>query len=301
MPLLLITVGSRATTLPLAASTLIGRAPGCLARVDDDGVPAHWLEIRYRGEEWAWRVLAAEDRTRGSGAVIEPGWRRMDAGEGRGTRVSLGRVSVELVAGGPPEPFVWDLLADRALTGEALEQLVEVRGDALIPLSAEGDAAAALRDGQVWLHPAQEEGAPPRVLRAHLPTPLPLTRAATLDLALGGVTAEIDRSTWTLTLSRGPVHVEIRSACVRSLAVYATARAAGGGGWMSAVDAWAVWSELGGPGDAPVDAVAWERGRLRRLLDKAGVSNLQRLVEHRKDGRISYTRLSDAIIALRVA
>ena len=301
MPLLLITVGARAHTLPLAASTLVGRASGCLARIEDDEVPAHWLEIRYRGEGWAWRVLAAEDRTRGSGAVLESGWRRMEASGGRGTRVGLGHVAVELVAGGPPEPFAWDLLAERALSGDALQEVAETRGATLMPLSAEGDEAAALRDGQVWLHATGQDGAPPRVLRAHVPTSLAPTRSATLDVVLGGVTAHIDRATSTLTLSRGPLHVEVRSACVRSLAVYASARASGNDGWLSAVDAWAIWSELGGPADAPVDSVAWERGRLRRLLDKAGVSGLQLLIEHRKDGRASFTRLSELVASLSVS
>ena len=117
----------------------------------------------------------------------------MEASGGRGTRVGLGHVAVELVAGGPPEPFAWDLLADRALSGDALEEVAEIRGATLMPLSAEGDEAAALRDGQVWLHVTGQDGAPPRVLRAHVPTSLAPTRSA--------ISSRLDRR-WSHSPSR---------------------------------------------------------------------------------------------------
>ncbi len=295
--MLLLTTATRTQTLPLAAATLVGRAAGCLVRVDDPAIPAHWLELRWRGDSWAWRALAAEDRTRGTGAFLEGGWRRMDATEGRGTRVSLGTTSVELLSSDPPAPFAWDLLAERPLHGDALEQVAEVRDGALLPFGAEGDPAQALRDGQVWLH---EEASGVRALRAHVPDTLPHTLNAALDLRRGDITAHVDLGTNTLTLARGGTSVEVRGACVRAIAVYARAREGTPDGWLSAADVWALWVEFGGAATSPIDAVAWERGRVRRLLDKAGVAGLDALIERRKEGTTTRTRLSDRVVTLVV-
>lgn len=292
---LLVTNGARASTQPLAAATLVGRGASCLVRFDDPAVPAHWLEIRWRGDGWAWRTLSAEERTRGTGAFLENGWRRMESIDGRGTRVSVGDSSVELVAGGPPGPFVWDLVAERAVEGAAMDEVVELRGADLLPLHAEGDAALALRDGQCWLH----EGANgPRLLRAHVPQRLAPTTMAALDLRAGQVVAEFDLNAHSLVLTRGDVQVEVRGACVRALAVYAVGERPDP--WLTAADAWCRWVELGGSRDAPVDAVGWERGRLRRILDRAGVAGLDLLVERRKVGSFIQTRLGGAIVRVVV-
>jgi hypothetical protein len=52
---------------------------------------------------------------------------------------------------------------------------------------------------------------------------------------------------------------------------------------------------MGGPASSPVDAVAWERGRLRRLLHGAGVASLDLLFEQRKEGPYVRTRLGLAV------
>ncbi len=297
MPHILVTTRTGATLTPLAPAVVIGRSPGCLVRVDDPAVPAHWLELRWRGEGWAWRVLAAEDRTRGAGAVVEPGWRRMGAGNGRGTRVVLGDVSVELVDDAAPEAFLWDLGAERAVEGAAMEELVEVRGASLLPLGAEGDPGAALRDGQVFIG----EGADgPRILRAHLAGALAPTVIGKLDLEVGPVEAEVDLARNALVLTRGLASVEVQGACVRALALYARAPDLRRDGWVSAAEAWTLWIEMGGPSTSPVDAVGWERGRLRRLLDRAGVSSLDLLVERKKEGATSMTRLGAGVARVTV-
>ncbi len=295
----LLTHGGRATTVPLTSATLVGRAPACLVRVHHAGVPAHWLEIRWRGAGWAWRALAAEERTRGTGASLDQGWRRMDAADGRGTRVAIADVSVELLSAEPPGVFVWDLAAERAVEGEALDELVEVRGDVLLPLSAEGDLTQALRDGQCWLHEGSDG---PRMLRAHVPQLLSPTVASALDLRAGDVSAIVELAAQRLTLRRGDVRIEVRAACVRALALYARSAEGPGGerGWTSAAEAWGAWVELGGSPESPVDAVAWERGRLRRLLDRAGVAGLDALVERRKLGPYVQTRLGAVITAIDV-
>ena len=292
MPHIMVSTRTGTTLVPLAPAVVIGRSPGCLVRVDDPAVPAHWLELRWRGEGWAWRVLAAEDRTRGSGAVVEPGWRRMTAGNGRGTRVVLGDVSVELVDDAAPEAFLWELGTERTIEGAAMEELVEVRGPALLPLGAEGDVAAALRDGQVFVAEGPDG---PRIVRAHLPGALAPTILGKLDLESGPVDAEVDLSRNVLVLSRGMSSVEVQGACVRALALYARAQELSRDGWITAAEAWSFWVALGGPTTSPMDAVGWERGRLRRLLDRAGVSSLDLLVERKKEGAMSMTRLGAGV------
>jgi hypothetical protein len=42
--------------------------------------------------------------------------------------------------------------------------------------------------------------------------------------------------------------------------------------------------------------VAWERARLRRLLDRARVGGLEALFAARKEGGVSRVRLGDAIL-----
>ena len=291
MPHILVTTRTGTTLVPLAPAVVIGRSPGCLVRVDDPAVPAHWLELRWRGEGWAWRVLAAEDRTRGAGAVVEPGWRRMTAGNGRGTRVVLGDVGVELVDDAAPEAFLWDFGAERAVEGAAMEELVELRGSALLPLGA------ALRDGQVFVVEAPEG---PRILRAHLAGALAPTVIGKLDLQAGPVEADVDLTRNVVVLSRGVSSVEVQGACVRALALYARAGELGRDGWLTAAEAWALWVDLGGPTTSPVDAVGWERGRLRRLLDRAGVSSLDLLVERKKEGAQSMTRLGSGVARVTV-
>ena len=119
-------VESKATAQAGTPAVVIGRSPGCLVRVDDPAVPAHWLELRWQGNGWAWRTLNAEERTRGAGAFLYDAWRALEVTAERGTRVALGNDAwVEIVDAGPPEPFAWDVLADHPLEGHALEEVAD--------------------------------------------------------------------------------------------------------------------------------------------------------------------------------
>lgn len=292
MPSLLVAWDTTRRLLPLAATGLVGRAPACLVRIDHPACPAHWLEIRWTGACWAWRPLAAAERTRGAGRPLADGWTSLEVGEDRGTRIALGADAwVEIVDDGPPAPFAWDVLDDRPLEDAALEEVAEVRGDQLLPLAAEGDDGLALRDGQCWVHTASD-GA--RTLRAHVPVTMAATAAPRIDLARGEVFVLVDLSTLRATLRQGPDVATVEGACVRTLVVYGNARDAHEG-WLTAAEAWAEWTELGGQEERAIDAVAWERARLRRLLDRARVGGLDRLFESRKDGTYVKTRLGTGI------
>lgn len=290
MATLLLHEAGSVRAFPLPATLLVGRSAGCFVRVAHEACPAHWLELRWRADAWAWRALAALDRTYGAGAFLADGWRTLDAREGQGTRIRLTgtHVVVELVDAGPPEPFVYDLTADEAVEGEALSELVEVRGDALLPLWAEGDPAAALADGACWVH---REGATERILRAHVPTPVVATLAPRLDLASAGAALEVDLGAMTAVFHQRDAVATVRGECVRVLAVFLQARLEGEG-WIDASEAWTRWVELGGRGSARLERMSWERGKLRQQLARQGCGALETLFEHRKVGGFVRTRLA---------
>ena len=104
----------------------------------------------------------------------------------------------------------------------------------------------------------------------------------------------MDLSALRATLRQGTDVATVQGACVRTLVVYGNARDAHEG-WLTAAEAWAAWTELGGDEDRVTDAVAWERARLRRLLDRARVGGLDHLFETRKDGTYVKTRLGAGI------
>jgi hypothetical protein len=295
MGLVLVADGASLRLLPLPALCLVGRAPACMVRLQQLLCPAHWLELRWGAEGWSWRPLAALERTRGSGPHRANGWRGLEITAERGTRVALaGDTYIELVDAGPPEPFAWDCSAGEALTGEALERVAELRGELLLPIAAEGDPAAALSDGALWVH---QEGEQQQILRAHLPASMPETLDTRLDLARGGVSVELDLGANLAELVQGSARVQVSGQAVRTFALYARARAADptGQGWMSASEAWAAWLELGGAPQSTVDAVSWERTRLRQLLHRARVGSVEAVFARRKVGAFIQIRLGDFI------
>ncbi len=283
MGTLLVRAEGRAAATPLAPSTLVGRHASCLARIDDLSVPLYWLEVRWLGEgaagAWAWRAMGAVDTTRGSGTPLHDGWRAMTCADGRGTRVSLDAdLSVELVDAAPPAPFVVDLASGTAVEGDALEELVEVRGDRILPLDAEGDTRRALSDGDVFV----VEG---RAYRAHAPVPVARTLAARIDLRRPGVRLDVDLAGLVATFSQGKASAVVGGECVRVLGLYREARAADlpRGGWLSPQDAHAAWVEAGGALLSGLARVGWERSKLRSRLARAGVTGLDALFEVRHD------------------
>ena len=283
MGTLLVHAEGRVMATPLAPSTLVGRHAGCLARIDDLAVPLYWLEVRWLGEGaagmWAWRAMGAVDTTRGSGTPLHDGWRAMACVDGRGTRVSLAAdLSVELVDAEPPAPFVVDLATGAPVEGDALEELVEVRSERLLPLEAEGDTRRALSDGDVFV----VEG---RAYRAHAPSPVAGTLAARIDLRRPGIRLDVDLPTLTATVSQGKASVVVRGECVRVLALYRSARGDDlpRGGWLSPTDAHEGWLELGGALASTLARVGWERSKLRSRLARAGVTGLDALFEVRHD------------------
>ena len=265
--------------VPLASSTLVGRAWSCLARIDDPAVPLYWIEIRWRGTGWTWRILAGEDHTAAPPAAQTDGWRPLVPSTGVGTqRVRLGQmVAVEIVEGGPPQPFVIDLATGVTVRGEQLSTLVEFHGESMIPLEAEGDPSAALPEGGLFYHLG-------RAWRAHGGAHVEPTHRARVNLARPGARLAVNVTALRASLLHDDAEVVISGEPVRALAIYHEARLADpAGGWLDALEAWAAWRELGGNVDSPSERVAYDRARARTAFARQGVAAVERIFEVRRD------------------
>jgi hypothetical protein len=251
-------------------------------------VPSYWLEIRWAEGAWRWRALAGASRTRGVGMLADDGWRSLPPStDGRPQRVRLDdTLSVELLEGGAPAPFLLDLQSGEVCAGEALARLVETRPDGtLLPFSAEGDASARLHDGDVLV----QDG---RAWQAHLSEAPDATSRVRVDLARAGVTVDVDADALRATFHQGDVDVTLPGEHLRVLVTYALARREDPvGGWLSAEDAWTRWRALGGNPQSPVDRLGWDRGRCRAHLARAGVGNVELLFEARRMHGLPQIRL----------
>ena len=279
--------GEARRSLPLATSTLIGRGGACLVRLRHPAVPLYWLEVRWGNGAWSWRALAAEARTRGGGAFVGSGWRALTAAGGRAPRITLAvDVWVELLDAGPPRPFLTDVAPGDPVPAEQVDHTLEVRDDAIVPLSAEGDPAGGLPDGAVVR-------AGDRMVRVHIPTREADTQGSRLDLAAPDLELQIDVEALTARFMLGDAEVIARGACVRLLDVYVAAREADvpAGGWLTPDDAHAAWLARGGPADSSPARIAWERSKLRAQLSRAGATGLDALYEVRRDGDTVRTRV----------
>ena len=240
-------------TVPLAASSLVGRAWACLARIREVSVPLYWLELRWYSGTWAWRPLSAGGRTRGIGHSLGSEWRALVGSGGRPPRISLSSaVWVELIDPSPPEAFVTDAITGEALSPAETEELVELRRGAILPFEAEGDLEQGYADGVVWVVAG-------RALRAHVPAAEADTLDRCLDLSHPEVELDLDPGSLTARFRLGDAEAQARGACVRLLQVYAEARATDRppGGWLTPDEALAAWVSLGAPADARPDRVAW--------------------------------------------
>ncbi len=291
MSTLLVSDGGRCRVVPLAASTLIGRHWACPVRVQDTACPLYWLEVRWLEGAWGWRTLAAEERTHGGGAALPAGWRALPVATRRAGRVRLSDSTwIELVTADAPRAHLVRLPSGEPLEDETAALWAELRPDAALPLDAEGDAARAYPDGHVLARDGE-------AVRVHAPEGLVTTLATAIDLAKPGVFVDVDLGARAATFANRAGQVTARGECVRVLEVYLQARRADVpvGGWLSAQEALAAYVALGGPSEAPLERLSWERCRLRSVLARAGAAAVGALFEVApgRDARVRVSRTFD--------
>ena len=130
MGTLLINDATGAHAIPLCASTLVGRHFLCCYPIVDPTIHLYWLEIRWSGDRWLWRILAGEERTRGPGAIRDGIWRELNAKNARGGRIVWDdRCSVEIVDDSPPQLAGRCLRTGTWLDADAAATLVEPNAD----------------------------------------------------------------------------------------------------------------------------------------------------------------------------
>lgn len=284
MGTLLITDQTGPKTVPLIASTLIGRHFVCSCPIEDPAVPLYWLEIRWTGDMWVWRTLSGSNRTRGAGAVLEQKWRELRWSNGRGGRIVWDeRCSIELVDPTPPQLTARWVNTRKWMDAEELLTYVELGRDSFHAVHSR--SGESLKDGHVLSTPLGP-------LQVYLPTPHRKTDASSLSLASENLTLDVDLSTLKATFTSGRKEVCATGECVRVLAVYAYARKEHrqqNTGWLSRPEAHERWIQLGGKAESPEARIAWERGKLRTRLSKQAVSDVSRLfdIEDRDGHRMS--------------
>ncbi len=114
--------------IALAARSLVGRAPGCLVRLDDPRASAEHASIFWTGARWEVRDLASRNGTFVDGTRLEPG-KRVALREGAELAFGSGAEAWVLVDALPPVAS-----AKRKDTGE-----VRVAADGLLALPNEAD------------------------------------------------------------------------------------------------------------------------------------------------------------------
>ncbi len=245
------------------------------------------------GAGWAWRTMASNDRTRGSGALLPDGWRALSTQ----ARIRWDDAAwVQLDAAGPPELVLFDDASGDTLTGEALDAVLEVREGRVLPLTADGASDADLPDGA-----RVSDGR--RTWRLLRPDALAATDTQGFAVTHPELHLDIDLPQLALTLTVPHGSVTVRGAAVRAIAPYAFARRDGprdDGGWLTLREAWTWWCDLGGRAASSPDRLGWERGKVRTWLARSGVRELDALFETRRTAEGAVTRLGVAPESIEV-
>ena len=284
-----VSILGRVSEHELVESTLIGRHPCCHIRLQDGRISMVWVEVRHTELGWAWREFGDTGTTRGTGAVLEGGWRLLVRGARTGRVTCCDGVHVELVDDRPPAPMARSLTTGETLSGPEFEALFEIHDGVARPVGwdvepalagvSASDHAVVVLDGAAY--------------QVFLPTPGAQTARGELDVSHADTRLEIDLQALTANLTLGAAELQLTGEPVRALAAYAMSRHGEhfeDGGWLTREEAHQRWVELGGKEDTPLERIAWERGKLRTALARKGARHVAALFEVRRTGRQAEVR-----------
>jgi hypothetical protein len=268
--------------VPLAASTIIGRAAHTPWAVDSERMSTHWLEIRwYEPAGWAFRYLGHEELTTARhrrSPDLPEGWYAL----GLGHCVTHPAAKVKLVDDAAPSPMAVHVTSGESYTDQGLARVVEIRDDG--PWPADADVAPPRHDP---LHDGEVFAVESSLYRYHDARAPRTTEAPSLDLAGRGVELHLDctGTDCSLTLTGGLRDITLRSTKLRVLVPYVRERLDGDpdGGWLSVHD---VLDDLESQSGSPLRParIGEYRGWIRYELTRRGVANAAALFEKRRVG-----------------
>ena len=269
MGMILLKYGLRTKRLPVLESNGFGRSQELgLRRIPVKGLPLFWLEIRWLGNQWVWRVLNAENETKGRGPLLSNGWRELTD---RIIFQSTTKVQIELFDGSPPGVLV------ESLQNSTIVPVDEVRGLHVSDLGYRVDLdQPLLQNGEVFVL----EGHPYRLW-------IPQSYAPSIDSSFmvtdSDMTLDIFTSELRAEFSIGQRTVSIQGEFVRVLWVYAQERV-DGEGWLDSQEALHLWIAFGGNSNSEAPRVSWERNKLRQALVDQQVFAVDNLFERFRQG-----------------
>ena len=269
----------------LCPVTVVGRHRDCTVQINSFAIPAHWLELRWRGSQWVWRLLSGENETRGTGEIVEGAFRALHPAGGR---IRLGTEAwLRLEEGGPPILHARDLIDGTTHQGAALDRLLDRKPSGVWTLAADGEDPRRVEDGDVFM----VEGRPYVLLGIEL---APDTARPRVQVRHPGLTCDVDGRAETATFTVGTRSVTVVCSAVKALAVYVQARLEddASGGWRTASAVWEAWVAAGGDASSTPPRIGWEKGRLRSAITRAGLVDATGLFE---------TRRRDGVVVSRIA
>ncbi len=254
-------------TLPLAATTLLGRHQICTWVLDGPQIPTFWIELRWTEAGWAWRELGGDARgPRKIASALGADWWLIDQGQrinGRGLRVVLEE-------DGPPECFVVERATGRVYDGDDLHELIADEFPDPLPIDWERrtDPCPPLRDGSAFsvggrVYRYHEEIAPTVTARGALDLRSP---SCHLDLTIGSGKP-------ILSISDGSLECRLSTLALWALVPYIEARRADmpKGGWLFLDEAYSRWTELHPNPTSGPKRIEQDRSRVWRAVVASGV------------------------------
>ena len=269
MGILVVKYENKLTRLMLSSSNIIGRHWRCDLSIPLKGVPLYWIEIRWFGEFWAWRAFSSE-KTRGTGAVLQNGWRKWNNG-----KISLGNTaSIELMEESAP------VLCFEHLSTKKRRTLIDM------------DGRVNFSRGVVYKVEEEEEYHDGSLIclekewyRVHIPKNWMMSSDVEIDICSSSLSIDIDKTALKATLTQGKADCIINGEPIRLLYVYAKLKKEAPEEWFSSADIFSQWLQYGGLESSPLERLNWERSKIKNLLVAKGVKNVDQLFLRKKEKR----------------
>lgn len=261
--------GQRARFL-LSSSNLVGRHWRCDLSFDAEIVPLYWLEIRWWDSFWAWRVLSAQDQTKGTGMLLHNNWRKWKQGK---TITLGGDLVLELSSGEAPVLLLENTKTKARRTIDDMNGLVEYAHNGVCLASEEEEKVYT--DGEMII--VQDE-----IFQVHVPQSWSTSRDSEMDIVHEDLLLDIDIASLKATFTQGNHDCTIHGEPVRLLCVYAQFKKDHPEQFFCSEEIFAEWVSLGGTSTSPLERLNWERAKIKNKLSTKKAKNIEKLFTRKK-------------------